>query len=278
MPRGTSLQPSGHHAPIHRAGAVLRGVLVTLVGIAAAVALAGLLGRTGVQLVSHTPWEAARPEDLLAGGCALVGSALSGWLALGTALSALGQLPGALGQVCRALARAVAPAALRRTVTFLLGTSLVAAVVPGTAAAAMNAPALATRHTLVLDAPGPLTLDPGFHPPTDTSWTPLDPDLPLPDWASDSASASTSPTATPAVQPVATTAPTTAPREYVVQHGDSLWSIAARHLGPDATAAQIAVVWPQWYAVNRQTVGPNPDVIRPGQRLTVPANAAEALR
>lgn len=277
MPRGTPLQPTPHH-PRQRAAALLRGVIVTLVGIAAAVTMTVLLGRTGVQLVTHTPWEAARPEDLLAGGCALVGAALSGWLAMGTALSALGQLPGALGQVCRALARAVAPAALRRTVTFVLGTSLVAAVVPGTAAAAMSAPALATRHTLVLDAPGPIALDPGFHPPTDTSWTPLDPDRPIPEWASDSASATTTPTTAPTVQPVATTPPTTAVRDYVVQRGDSLWSIAARHLGPDATTAQIAVAWPQWYAVNRQTVGPNPDVIRPGQRLTVPANAAEALR
>jgi len=251
---------------------------VTVVGIATAIAMAVLLGRTGVQLVTHTPWEAARPEDLLAGGCALVGSALAGWLAMGTALSALGQLPGALGQVCRALARAVAPAALRRTVTFLLGTSLVAAVVPGTAAAAMNAPALATRHTLVLDAPGPLALDPGFHPPSDTSWTPLDPDRPIPDWASESALAAPTPTTMPTVQPVATAAPTTAVRDYVVQRGDSLWSIAARHLGPDATAAQIAIAWPQWYAVNRQTVGPNPDLIKPGQRLVVPTMVTEGVR
>ena len=278
MPRGTSLQPTRQHHPIRQAAALLRGVIVTVVGIATAIAMAVLLGRTGVQLVTHTPWEAARPEDLLAGGCALVGSALAGWLAMGTALSALGQLPGALGQVCRALARAVAPAALRRTVTFLLGTSLVAAVVPGTAAAAMNAPALATRHTLVLDAPGPLALDPGFHPPSDTSWTPLDPDRPIPDWASESALAAPTPTTMPTVQPVATAAPTTAVRDYVVQRGDSLWSIAARHLGPDATAAQIAIAWPQWYAVNRQTVGPNPDVITPGQRLVVPTMVTEGVR
>ncbi|HEX6920564.1 MAG TPA: LysM domain-containing protein [Actinomycetes bacterium] len=58
--------------------------------------------------------------------------------------------------------------------------------------------------------------------------------------------------------------------EVVVRRGDSLWDIAARHLGPDASAADIAAEWPRWYVANRSLVGPDPDLIRPGQRLRPP--------
>jgi hypothetical protein len=44
----------------------------------------------------------------------------------------------------------------------------------------------------------------------------------------------------------------------VVTPGDTLWGIA----GAD---------WPRWYAANRATIGADPDLIRPGQRLVPPA-------
>jgi len=56
-----------------------------------------------------------------------------------------------------------------------------------------------------------------------------------------------------------------------VRPGDSLWSIAASHIGPGATDAQIAAAWPRFYAANRAVVGPDPNLIYPGQRLTLPA-------
>jgi hypothetical protein len=56
----------------------------------------------------------------------------------------------------------------------------------------------------------------------------------------------------------------------IVHAGDSLWSIAAAHLGADPTAAQIAAAWPRWYAENRAVVGTDPTLIRPGQRLRPP--------
>ncbi|WP_404384110.1 LysM peptidoglycan-binding domain-containing protein [Knoellia locipacati] len=58
--------------------------------------------------------------------------------------------------------------------------------------------------------------------------------------------------------------------EVVVHRGDSLWSIAARHLGPDAVDAEIAHAWPQWYAANRDRIGDDPDLLLPGQVLRVP--------
>jgi resuscitation-promoting factor RpfA len=58
---------------------------------------------------------------------------------------------------------------------------------------------------------------------------------------------------------------------YVVRRGDALWDIAARHLGPDATAVDIAREWPRWYAANRAVIGADPSLIRPGEVLHAPA-------
>lgn len=51
-----------------------------------------------------------------------------------------------------------------------------------------------------------------------------------------------------------------------VETGDSLWSIAEEHVGPQRAAA----CWPRIYAANRTTIGPDPDHIEPGQRLDLP--------
>ena len=59
-------------------------------------------------------------------------------------------------------------------------------------------------------------------------------------------------------------------RAVTVGPGDSLWLIAARRLDQDATVADIAGAWPEWYAANRSQIGPDPDLIRVGQRLAPP--------
>jgi resuscitation-promoting factor RpfA len=52
--------------------------------------------------------------------------------------------------------------------------------------------------------------------------------------------------------------------------GDSLWRIAARHLGPDATTAKTAREVNRLWELNQQRIGTgNPDVIFPGQTLTM---------
>lgn len=56
----------------------------------------------------------------------------------------------------------------------------------------------------------------------------------------------------------------------VVQPGDCLWSIAAQHLGGDPADAQIAEAWPLWYDANRAVIGPDPNLLQPGQVLAVP--------
>ena len=55
-----------------------------------------------------------------------------------------------------------------------------------------------------------------------------------------------------------------------VRRGDSLWSIAQRHLGTIATDAEVARAWPEWYAANRAVIGDDPDLIHPGMQLVPP--------
>lgn len=65
---------------------------------------------------------------------------------------------------------------------------------------------------------------------------------------------------------------TSAPEQIVVRLGDSLWDIAADHLGPDATDWEIAASWPRWHAANRDRIGADPGIILPGMILTVPGS------
>uniref|UniRef100_UPI0035108FC6 LysM peptidoglycan-binding domain-containing protein n=1 Tax=Kineosporia sp. A_224 TaxID=1962180 RepID=UPI0035108FC6 len=62
--------------------------------------------------------------------------------------------------------------------------------------------------------------------------------------------------------------------EVVVRAGDTLWAIVERHLGPHATAAEVAAEWPQWHATNRAVLGDDPDRLLPGQVLQPPGAAA----
>lgn len=66
--------------------------------------------------------------------------------------------------------------------------------------------------------------------------------------------------------------PGTAGRQdtLVVEPGQSLWSISAARLGPQASAADIARAWPRLYQANREAIGPEPGLIHPGLRLAVP--------
>lgn len=58
-----------------------------------------------------------------------------------------------------------------------------------------------------------------------------------------------------------------------VVRGDTLWSLTAAHLGPDATDEQIVRAWPRWYELNRHVLLDGPHRLLPGQRLLVPDTA-----
>ena len=55
-----------------------------------------------------------------------------------------------------------------------------------------------------------------------------------------------------------------------VQAGDTLWDIAARHLGPGVSDLDIALQWPRWYEANQGVIGQDPDALLPGQILQPP--------
>ncbi|MEW6540565.1 MAG: LysM peptidoglycan-binding domain-containing protein [Bacillota bacterium] len=53
------------------------------------------------------------------------------------------------------------------------------------------------------------------------------------------------------------------PGTYTVKAGDSLWKIAKMQLGDGAK-------WKQIYEANREVIGPDPNLIKPGQQLVMP--------
>lgn len=62
---------------------------------------------------------------------------------------------------------------------------------------------------------------------------------------------------------------------YVVQTGDSLWSISQEWLGPKATPAQIADEVERIYALNQDQIENNPNFL-PGQELLLPSVTSPA--
>ncbi|KKM27274.1 hypothetical protein LCGC14_1576390 [marine sediment metagenome] len=53
------------------------------------------------------------------------------------------------------------------------------------------------------------------------------------------------------------------PRTYTVKGADNLWKIASKFYGDGRQ-------WEIIYAANKETIGPDPDLIQPGQVLTIP--------
>lgn len=262
------------------------------------VAAAGVLGWAGPRPDDLPPahglasWFASTPLDksvtLLAG---VLAEACVLYLLTCVTLVALGRLPGLTGRVAGAMAARVAPALVRRALESALGLTVATASVAGAmpAVAAGPVPRTQTAGVLGTAAMGwaaltsPLssawstTLAPSAALPS-PSPTPSPPPLPSLDRPGASPEATPSEAAPPlnpppphpvAPTPVATRSP--AAHEVVVQRGDSLWRIAARHLGPEASDAQVAAAWPRWYAANRPVIGPNPDLLLPGQRLHPPS-------
>lgn len=246
--------------------------------VAVVTAAAGLITCATFAQLAQAGWSAVTgpgvpsPAAVLLALVTSAGFLLSLWLAVGTAISALAALPGAFGAACAAVADRIAPAAVRKGIALVLGTAIAAAVAPGTAVAAVSAsvsrqPA-ATR--VVEPSPGASSSalpDPALRPPgtgdpaPDPGFRPLAPPAPPVD-ATLGPLDSSDPRARGAVE-----------EQYVVRRGDSLWHIAARHLGPWASATSIAREWPRWYAVNRDVIGPDPHHIEPGQRLLPPGPA-----
>ena len=237
------------------------GALLALAGTA----LLTVWSLTGLLDQAAAPGQASL--DTLLGLGAGVGAAGCGlWLAAGAVLTVLGSLPGALASGADAVAQRIAPRAWRRLIHLTLGVALVSGPVAAAAPAwAGHRADVDSGQSIIAPAdPG----DPDALPPIDrpadtaleqTTWIPSAPPTPIP--------------VTPPASPVVTGHPraTAAVEDHVVvRRGDTLWHIAGRYLGADASAAEIATEWPRWWAANRDVIGPDPDVILPGQVLRPP--------
>jgi nucleoid-associated protein YgaU len=227
-----------------------------------------------------------RVEDVLLVGLEWVGAALALWLAVGSMLGLLSVLPGTAGRLAAAAAQRVTPIVVRRTLALMLGASVGAAVVPAPVFAAgprlpgsPSAPATASAGpvpgaaAMVLSRGGAEL--PGIRQPAA--------DQPgAPEGATNAPSPTFRPTPPPPTAEASRSsllAPAPRPRVstndlVTVRRGDTLWSVARRHLGARATDAQVAHEWPRWYAANRAVIGPDPNSLRPGQQLRPPRSSA----
>ena len=153
----------------------------------------------------------------------------------------------------------------------LVSAALIALAGAGVPMAATAAPSPAASPAV--SAP----LEPQLAPADDHTSAGATPDeghegIPTPGWTPTRGASATVPASPGAVDLVSSGGSDgSASSEPVVVHrGDTLWEIAARHLGPGATDVDIAQEWPRWYAANRDLIGTDPDLIRPGQELVVP--------
>jgi hypothetical protein len=181
------------------------------------------------------------PDALVLALAAVLAWAAWLWGAVGLLLTAAAALPGAAGSLFRALLHGVVPATLRRAAGVALG-----------AGVALNGPLLAG---VALAAP-----------PAPSITAPA-----VPDWPSGTSEAPVPvpPAPDPASSPTAGT--------HVVVPGECLWQIATDQLRGDgsgsarpATEAVVASTVHAWWSANAQVIGPDPDLIRPGQVLRPP--------
>jgi nucleoid-associated protein YgaU len=168
--------------------------------------------------------------------CGAVGALVALWLALSVVAAVVDEV-----RVRRSPRRPVrltpgVPAVVRRLVALVVGLLL--------GSAALSAQA-ATPAVPELGWAATATVDPG--------WT-------------------TTPTSTPTPTPTPTfqtrsTAPT---GDVVVLRGDSLWSLAERRLGPEATRGEVLAEQHRLYVANADVIGDDPDRLLPGQVLRLP--------
>ncbi len=277
-----------------RSGAVATAALVLC---AAGLRLCWFAAADALETVTTSGPEA--PDDLIVVGAAAGSAVLLAWLGLGILLAALAGAPGAVGRLAGAAAARVAPAVLRRAIAVLLGTALATAPIPvAHSAGPQPHPSLeTTSQAVATPAPDPSfgvatsqpvadarAPDPAGAVPTSATVTAPDPGfgagLPAPAATSPAAGRPVnSPATTPGLGPLGPaphTTSSTASRTVTVVRGDTLWAIAARHIGPQASPLQVAREWPRWYAANRTVIGSNPNLIRAGQVLTVPTSGASS--
>lgn len=239
---------------IRRGASAAAGVLAAYVGASALLAWASSAVATAVRAPGPAPLDAAVGVAAAAAAWLVLT-----WLVLTTILAlATTVLTGTAPRLPRLqrLADRVTPALVRRAAAAALGAGLTGvSLAGGPLAYAGTSPRPAAATAVVVPAlDRPADLLPG--------WTP---DRPV------TRHTARTPSRVHLVTNTAHAGRAVAD-EVVVRRGDTLWDIAARHLGPEATAAEVATEWPRWHRANRDLIGPQPDLILPGQRLRPPGS------
>jgi len=222
------------------------------------VATAAAMGGIAVLLGALTPAFPAMTDAVAGaqrtvdtqGADALIGSvagllAWTVWLwgAVGLVLTAASAVPGAVGSAARLLLHVALPAGARRSATVLLGIGLgIVAPVTGAVLPGVGPSASAGVGQDVPDWPSSAVPTTG-----------------LPDW--------------PGTAPAAGL-PSDPAGERVVVPGDCLWHIAADsllgQLGRLPSDGEVATAVAAWWQANADVIGPDPDLLLPGQVLRAP--------
>jgi nucleoid-associated protein YgaU len=233
----------------------IRRLVATAAAMAAiATALAaltpGLAEMAGALASPQHTADTRGPDALVLSTAGLSAWLVWAWGVLGLTLTAVSALPGLVGRTARLAARALLPAGARRTAAVVLGLGI-----------GVAAPLLATG--LPLGPPSVAAAAPGAGP--------------VPDWPA---------IAEPATAQPATAQPLTAdavpdwpgsspgPGEHVVVRGDCLWHIAVDRFleerGRAPTDGEAATAAHAWWTANADVIGPDPDLLLPGQVLRAP--------
>ncbi len=219
--------------------------------VLAAAVPAAVLGSLAPSTLAAARAPGADASALVAAAALAVAALLTLRLLVTTAAVLLAAVPGGAGAAAAVFAARVAPALLRGTVRVAVGATVAAAPLLGGIASAASTPSTGSITTAESAAPTPMP-SPGV--------TAAFPDL--------DRLVTTGSTVPAAAVPRSTAG---GGHVVVVRPGDSLWAIAARSLPPGHSDADVARAWPQWYAANRATVGPDPGLLVPGQQLVPPS-------
>ena len=237
---------------IHRLVATASVMALMACGLGALTPDVGVMA--GALAAGQRTADTAGPEALVLSAAGIAAWAVWSWGALGLALTAASALPGVLGGAARVALHVALPAGARRSAALALGLGLGVAG-PLLAPAALPSP-LSTAAAASWVPPT------AAGPAVDRTASPSGPVVP--DWP-----------APPSHGPAPDWPPATAEAQArLVVGGDCLWYIASERLlavhGRSATDGEVAAATEAWWRANAAVIGPDPDLLFPGQVLAPP--------
>lgn len=225
---------------------------MALVALALGTLTPELSAMTGAMTDAQRTADTAGPEALVLAAAGLMAWAVWIWGAVGLALTAATALPGLLGGTARLLLQGVLPAGARRSAALALGIGL--SVSAPLVTTAVGLPALPAASAAAADSV-------------------------VPDWPAARAGSATVPDWPTPGPPSSSTVPDWPPGPdvtgaHVVVRGDCLWHIAGGRLldqlGRPPDDGEVAAAAQAWWRANADVIGPDPDLLLPGQVLLPP--------